>query len=134
MSRILSPASRPCGSCPYRKDVPSGVWANSEYLKLPGYDRPTWDQPTGFFMCHQQDGRACAGWVAVHDMDESMAFRLAAARGDVVEEDVDAFLDYATDVPLFASGEEAAAHGLELVDCPPDEAARMITKLSRRRS
>ena len=39
------PAKNPCGSCPYRKDVPSGVWAVSEYLKLVEYDRPTGEQP-----------------------------------------------------------------------------------------
>ena len=26
--------SQPCSSCPYRKDVPSGVWAHHEYEKL----------------------------------------------------------------------------------------------------
>jgi hypothetical protein len=44
--------------------VPSGAWVAEEYAKLPAYDRPTGEQPAGLFLCHQQDGRACAGWVA----------------------------------------------------------------------
>lgn len=30
----LTPRKTPCASCPYRKDVPSGVWEASEYEKL----------------------------------------------------------------------------------------------------
>ncbi|MFD7961193.1 DUF6283 family protein [Streptomyces zaomyceticus] len=39
------PAPRPCASCPYRRDVPSGVWSRGDYVKLPLYDGPTWTQP-----------------------------------------------------------------------------------------
>jgi hypothetical protein len=35
---INPPAPKPCESCPYRKDVPSGVWSEGEYRKLPQYD------------------------------------------------------------------------------------------------
>lgn len=121
------PAARPCGSCPYRCDVPSGIWALDEYAKLPEYDRPTGEQPIGVFVCHRQDGRACAGWVAVHDMDHCLAVRLGAATGTIA--DPEAFLAYETDVPLFGSGLEAARHGVEAINDPGPEARRVMDKL-----
>ncbi len=66
-------------------------------------------------------------------MDESLGFRIAAA-GDLTADEVEFVRDYTTDVPVFASGAEAAAHGLDLLDQPPAEAVRLITKLARRRS
>lgn len=127
-----APAPRPCGSCPYRRDVPAGVWAPEEYEKLPPYDGETWEQPMAAFFCHQQDGRLCAGWVAVHDMQESMGLRMAAATGAIAPEDVEAALDYETDAPLFASGTEAALHGLAGVEHPTATAIRLIARLERK--
>lgn len=123
------PAARPCGSCPYRRDVPSGVWSLDEYAKLPAYDRPTGEQPLGVFLCHRQDGRACAGWVGVHDMDHCLAVRLGVATGSI--DDPDAFRDYETDVPLFGSGLEAARHGVERINHPGPEARRLMEKLEK---
>nr|WP_239003987.1 DUF6283 family protein [Nocardia panacis] len=62
------PAPRPCASCPYRRDVPSGIWHESEYNKLRSYDLDTAYQPTALFECHQTEpdtpaARMCAGWV-----------------------------------------------------------------------
>lgn len=127
-SMIRSPAPNPCGSCPYRKDVPSGVWETVEYEKLPEYDKPTGDQPIGVFLCHRQDGHVCAGWAGCHDMENALAVRLALARG--VLEDVDSLLDYETDTPLWASGADAAAHGLAGIDDPDVDAKKVIDKLS----
>lgn len=127
MTPTLPPAARPCGSCPYRRDVPSGVWDASEYAKLPRYDLPTGEQPIGVFLCHRQDGRACAGWCAVHDMDECLALRFAAAEGTVT--DYEALRDYETDVPLFASGAEAAQHGLREIAAPGPEARRLQQRI-----
>lgn len=124
---IHPPAANPCGSCPYRRDVPSGVWDPDEYRKLPEFDRPTFDQPPTVFLCHQQDGRLCAGWTACHDMFDSLGFRIAAAMGRITN--VEAVLDYTTDVPLFESGTEAAEHGLRDVAEPDDDARRAIAKL-----
>lgn len=129
---MRQPAPRPCVSCPYRRDVPSGVWAPEEYANLPDYDLPTGEQPYDVFGCHQQDGRLCAGWVAVHDMDESLGLRLAAAFGQLDADDLEAVRNYTTDVPVFASGAEAAAHGLARIEAPPSSARRMIAKLARR--
>jgi hypothetical protein len=131
--RIGCPASRPCGSCPYRQDVPSGVWAAEEYEKLPEFDLPTGEQPASVFMCHQQNDRLCAGWVAVHDMDESLGLRLAVAMGAIDPADQAAVLDYSTDVPLWPSGAEAAAHGVAEIEDPDPQARRIVAKLERRR-
>ncbi|MGS2619304.1 DUF6283 family protein [Micromonospora sp. LZ34] len=78
---IRGPATAPCGTCPYRRDVPSGVWDAAEYAKLPAYDQPTARQPGGLFLCHQADGRVCAGWAGCHDTDNLLALRLAALQG-----------------------------------------------------
>lgn len=129
MSDIQPPADRPCGSCPYRRDVPSGVWHPEEYEKLPEFDKPTGEQPPTVFLCHRQNGRACSGWCGTHDMQESLGLRLASAMGRI--EDPDAFLDYETEVPLFESGAEAAEHGLREVEAPGDDAQRVMTKLLR---
>lgn len=124
---ILPPASKPCGSCPYRCDVASGIWDRREYEKLPEYDLPTSEQPPGVFLCHRQDGHACAGWVAVHDMEHSLALRLAGSLGTVT--DVGAFFDYETSTPVWGSGTEAAEHGMAEIERPGPQAQRLIGRL-----
>lgn len=132
MSKQLSPpAPRPCQSCPYRRDVPSGVWSESEYAKLPRYDGETGYQDPTVFECHYQTDRLCAGWVAVHDMYDSLGLRLALLSGLVASEDVDMILDYETDVPLFASGAEACAHGMREIERPSISARRIVKKIER---
>ena len=128
------PAPRPCVSCPYRRDVPSGVWAEEEYAKLPAYDAAGIEdgQPLSVFGCHQQDGRLCAGWVAVHDMDNSLGLRLSVGMGYTPQADVEAILDYTTDVPLWGSGAEAAAHGLADVPDPSPAATALVVRLARK--
>jgi hypothetical protein len=128
------PAKSPCPTCPYRKDVPSGVWHESEYGKLPEYDGPTFEQPVGAFFCHQQNGRLCAGWCGTHDMGESLGLRFAASTGVLSTEDVEAALDYVSPVPLFASGEAAAMHGIAQLDNPSPEARAFMQKIERRRA
>jgi hypothetical protein len=127
-----APAKNPCGTCPYRRDVPSGVWAAEEYAKLPPYDNDTSAQPLGVFHCHQQDGRICAGWAGTHDMNQSLALRLAASTRNLAPEVVEAVLDYTTEVPLFDTGAEAAEHGLAEVDEPGEKARKKIDHLTRR--
>lgn len=51
-SQVRGPAPQPCASCPYRRDVPSGIWAAEEYAKLPAYDADTPFQPPHLFLCH----------------------------------------------------------------------------------
>lgn len=128
---VAPPAKRPCASCPYRRDVPSGVWEPDEYAKLPPYDLPTGEQPLGVFGCHQRDGRVCAGWAAVHDGPNLLALRMAVATGHLSLEVAEAVCDYTTDTPLFASGAEAAEHGLRELDAPSPRAEALIEKIER---
>ncbi|MGW4372017.1 DUF6283 family protein [Nocardia takedensis] len=67
--------------CPYRRDVPSGIWDHTEYRKLRAYDNELPDQPAALFQSHQQDAgddrrRMCAGWVGCHG-PTLLALRLA---------------------------------------------------------
>jgi hypothetical protein len=120
---LPKPPNRPCGSCPYRKDAPSGLWEASEYEKLPRYDQDTMLQPPQLFMCHQRDGCLCAGWLQTHDTDHLLALRIHRV-------DPSAY-GYKSDVETFSSGAEAAAHGMRDIDCVGTEAAVMITKLQK---
>jgi Family of unknown function (DUF6283) len=129
---IRPPAVRPCPSCPYWRGVPSGVWDASEYDKLPAYDRETPHQPPGVFLCHQQDGRVCAGWAGCHDMDESLALRLGIAMGALDLDTVRAIRDYESPVPLFSCGAEAAEHGRRDLHDPDQDARRIINKITGR--
>lgn len=130
--RKIGPRKSPCASCPYRRDVPSGVWAATEYDKLTGYDLPTGEQPQGVFMCHQGGGEVCAGWAAVHGNRENLALRLApAADRDI---DVPAVLDYESPVPLFSSSAEAAEHGKRDVEEPDAEALSAVRKIAQVRA
>lgn len=124
------PAARPCGSCPYRQDVPSGVWHESEYAKLPPYDRPTYEQPLAAFACHQQDGRLCAGWVGCHDASELLALRLPFH--GLSEEEMEEVYEYESPVPLFSSGQEAADHGMRDYGSPDERADRTRSRLLKK--
>lgn len=128
----IGPAARPCGSCPYRCDVPSGVWAAEEYEKLSAYDADTPYQPVRVFECHRLDGRVCAGWAGCHDGDELLALRVAVASGYMSVADAVATRDYVSPVPLWESGAVAAAHGLAEVHNPGPAAVRVGRKVSRR--
>ena len=80
-----APKPYPCASCPYRCDVPSGVWDEDEYLKLPDYDEATGEQPPGVFLCHQDDERVCSGWAGTHDTEDLLSLRLAVSLGAMTE-------------------------------------------------
>lgn len=137
-NEIGPPAPRPCDSCPYRRDVPSGVWAASEYDKLRAYDRDTMSQPSGVFQCHQADytssrRRICAGWAGCHGY-ELLALRLAAMQGRIDEETFAAAVRYESPVELFGSGTEAADHGQAEIEEPSTKATRVIRKVIRTRT
>lgn len=123
------PSKVPCGTCPYRMDVPSGVWAESEYLKLPEYDKSLLEQAqsgtTQLFYCHQNDGSLCAGWCGTHDMQQNLAVRVHPVDPSV--------FSYESPIPLFSSGAEACEHGVRDIDCVSPEARRAIEKLERQR-
>lgn len=133
MTELRGPAPKPCESCPYRRDVPSGVWAENEYRSLERYDEEMWAQPPALFQCHQNDqasgaARMCAGWVATHG-DQLLGLRVAVAKGRVDP----AVLSYTTDVPVFASGTEASEHGRAEIDEPSYEARVLVEKIAGRR-
>ncbi|WP_280443460.1 DUF6283 family protein [Nocardia brasiliensis] len=132
------PAPRPCQSCPYRRDVPSGVWDAEEYEKLRAYDLDTVSQPPGLFQCHQTDAdsdarRLCAGWVGCHGSD-LLGLRWGLLRGRISAETFHAAVEYRSPVPLFESGAAAADHGQTDLQCPGDDAVRAIEKITRRRT
>lgn len=66
---------RPCGRCPWRRDVPPGEFSLERFLALwktshqpPVYDRPEEVEQQPMFACHKTpegQERACAGWLAV---------------------------------------------------------------------
>jgi hypothetical protein len=141
MVEVQGPAPRPCESCPYRKDTPSGVWAASEYVKLAHYDRDTGEQPTGLFQCHQHDAngkqltRVCAGWCGTHDMNNNLAVRIAVhVVHSISFETYYEILDYVSPVPLFSSGREAAVHGMREIENPSPRAQNIKNKIIRLRS
>lgn len=117
----------PCDSCPYRRDVPSGVWASEEYEKLRLYDADTAYQPTAAFHCHTTAAEYCHGWALVHGPYDLLALRVAGCRGQwdcKVPENV---------TPLFTSGAEAAEHGQREIRRPKDRARRTARKIVLRR-
>jgi hypothetical protein len=112
--------------------VPSGVWSEQEYAKLGTYDGETGEQAMkgalAVFSCHQGDGQICAGWAHVHGNDDNLALRLALRLDPDV--DVESVLEYSTDVPLWGSGAEAAAHGMRDIDTPSDAACDVVKKVA----
>ena len=129
MNQQLTPRATPCGSCPYRKDVPSGIWHPEEYAKLPLYDKPTAEQPMGLFMCHCGGGqKVCRGWLDVHDPSELLAVRLAVLQGTLAPETATMTK---SPIALFSSGREACDHGMRDVAAPGSQAVAAITKLQQ---
>jgi hypothetical protein len=126
-------AKAPCASCPYRKDVPSGIWAAMEYDKLLSYDGEMFEQVMkgglSRFDCHQNDGKLCAGWVGCHGPGNLLALRILWLDGRLDP----SVLDYQSPVPLWASGAEASAHGKRSINRPGVRAHDMIDRLVRKR-
>lgn len=123
----------PCRSCPYRRDVPSGLWAFEEYEKLRGYDLPTPDQPMAVFCCHVSPDHLCHGWVAVHQnrtVGEAHPFDLLALR---LYESMHGPVELPeSSVELFASGNEAADYGQCDIEDPSPEARARTAQLIRK--
>jgi hypothetical protein len=129
---VITVRKRPCPSCPYRRDVPSGIWEESEYDKLPRFDGDIPDQVAAeafnLFHCHSQPESLCAGWAGCHDMTNNLAVRLHSRQVDP------AVYDYSSPVPLFTSGAEAAEHGMRDLPKPGPEARAKIGQLRRLQS
>jgi uncharacterized protein DUF6283 len=133
-ARSLIPRDRPCATCPYRRGVPAGIWVEHEYGHLEGYEGDTGAQAMAgalaVFFCHGTPELVCAGWAAVAGNEDSLALRVAAAQGH----DISAVLAYTTDVPLFASGHEAAEHGRSGISRPGRAARRAVVKVVQARA
>lgn len=116
----------PCEACPYRLDVPSGLWAEDEYEKLRAYDLPTAEQPMKVFACHANPGSLCNGWAIVHTTRghefDLLVLRVSLPEGGIPRETI----------PLFDSGNDAADHGEAEIDYPSDEAREVIDRLIRK--
>jgi len=135
MKQTLELLREPCSSCPYRRDVPAGVWAAEEYEKLRNYaddaeGNVRYPEALTPFLCHQTHchGREtlCRGWLAVEK--ESIAVRLLLILGRVTQEQVDAPVS----CPLYSTGEEATAAGLQGVSRPSRRARSLMAKLMRK--
>lgn len=124
------PRKTPCRSCPYRRDVPSGIWSSAEYEILPGYDGDITSQAASgalrLFMCHEAEDYLCAGWAGCHGLRDTLAARLHA---DNISHSA---WDYNCPVPLFASGAEACAHGLRDISDPSPEAKDAVQRIIAR--
>ena len=117
--------SQPCSACPYRCDVPSGIWSYEEYEKLRGYDEITPEQPLATFHCHATPESLCHGWAVVHTSRGS-EYDLLALRiwptGPIPEAGVE----------LFPSGNEAADHGQAEIATPSAAATETVDRLVRK--
>lgn len=126
----LTVAVNPCESCPYRRDVPPGVWHRSEYEKLRDYDE-THEPALGIFLCHHspnmEQEAICRGWLTVHA--DSIAVRLAVLQGNVTPDQRDAPVT----VPLFEDGNQAADAGIKGIRRPNDKARQIINRLDKQR-
>lgn len=118
----------PCQACPYRRDVPSGVWSIEDYLKLPPYDGETWEQPPTHFRCHATPELMCHGWVVVGGW-ELLGLRFFLSLHP--EEAADFEIPEPT-VPLYDTHTEAARHGVEKIRHPSKEAKRVMERLLRK--
>lgn len=120
----MSIRSQPCSACPYRQDVPSGVWGPHEYEKLAQYDAPTSEQPFVPFACHATPEHLCHGWAVVHANRGNefypVALRIQGIDPDQIPEAA---------VPMFGSGQEACDHGKRDIDNPSQEAVEVIDRL-----
>lgn len=129
----LNVRPEPCQFCPYRKDVPSGVWSKEDYEKLPPYDNETALQPHSTFQCHESPGCLCSGWVNTHEQrqgHELLSVRLLSMREGAID------LSKKCSIPLFESGTAAAKHGMKNFKKPCKKArtamAVLAVKLNRR--
>lgn len=128
MSKELHVPAEPCASCPYRKDVPHGIWHPTEYAKLRTYDDGFQEIPAlGVFLCHASNFKdrdsVCRGWLSVHC--DSVAVRLGVITGQIPPEAPFAKVK----AKLFKTGKAAADAGMRAINRPGKAARKMIDKL-----
>lgn len=132
---IAGPADQPCRWCPFRRDVPSGIWAPEEYAKLAARDVETVYQPVEIFACHLygkgERRRYCAGAAGCYDADHLLALRVGLMNGEITPEVADQIRTYVSPVPLFSTGVEAALHGMAEITNTSTEARAAMDKLNK---
>lgn len=138
IDQVITCAARPCSTCPYRLDVPSGVWGADEYAKLPRYDgdlvRQMLAGAASAFDCHHKPyGLLCSGWVGAHGPGNLLALRVLGTGGDGRVLDP-AVWSYESPVPLFASGAAAAMHGLRDIADPGPAARAAMARIASSRA
>lgn len=120
--------SNPCTACPYRQDVPSGVWRHDEYEKLRPYDNETHAQPPAAFRCHASPDSYCHGWAVTHTNrgheHDLLALRLQPPLGGIP----------IPQIPLFSSGNAAADHGQRDIENPSPIAIELAKRIVRKHS
>lgn len=129
MTEPAKARKNPCASCPFRTDVASGLWDESEYSKLPRYDLPIAEQPVAVFKCHSTPQSICSGWLGMGEPSDLLAVRVGLIEGRVDE----SVLSYTTDAELHPSGAAAADHGRRDIGAPSSEAHDARLKIIRLR-
>lgn len=128
--KVKAPCAVPCVDCPYRKDSPSGLWSADMYDMLPLYDlTPAEGQPLKAFMCHEQNGHLCAGWIGCHGADDLIGMQMLAIQDDIDMTEYRKAQEHQPRVPLFESGKEAAEHGKRDIDNPSERTQRRVEAL-----
>ena len=117
---------RPCPTCPYRVDCPSGVWDRTEYEKLPRYDR---NETFATFLCHQTtatgEQTVCRGWLTVHA--ESVAARMGVLNGEFTDDE-----RYADREQSCGRPGRRRATLVRDIDAPSEAAVAKVESLTRR--
>lgn len=140
--------SAPCGTCPYRRSTPVGVWDQYEYDKLRAMDAIDPQEAMArsaageeislrkllgvIYNCHLNDGTICRGWLADQKRRNipSIALRLELTRRpELVQtlEKVDA-----TDPDLYDSVAEMCAANAEQPFPADNPKARKLLRLKQR--
>ena len=122
----------PCGSCPYRKDAPLGLWHPSEFENLAASER----HPIGsVFACHatakKPEHSVCAGWLLkqidagipsvalrmtlMHDESAAAALDTVSDGGHELYESVEEMIDANEEL---GRCEECGRYLNESGDCP----------------
>lgn len=124
------PRKQPCASCPYRVNVPSGIWHPDEYAKLERYDGEIHEQiqndGTRVFSCHQDGVAVCSGWLGHREEPSD----LIAVRMGIIDGQLDpSCAEYTTQTALFPSGHEAAKQGRRDLEHPSNRAQKAMRKI-----
>jgi hypothetical protein len=78
----LEAPKRPCSECPWRRDVPTGIWPVERFVALA---HTAYDMNIGIFACHksaQDHPTVCAGFLA-RGADHNLTIRRAYMTGEL---------------------------------------------------